>query len=130
MTRDAMRLCEPQGRIEFEHELFELKREVKKRDIVANQLLDALLKKHGLANNLLKQQADEYWAYHNPSEPEDPSLRAHPVIDAGTAPSSTPRRRAAALLAGSQRRSAAVSSPQRVECSSRKARVSRVVKCW
>src|SRR6266705_5538704 len=48
LTKNAMRLADPKGRIEIEKELVQLKLEVKRRDIVVNKLIDALLAKYGL----------------------------------------------------------------------------------
>lgn len=77
MTQNAQRLYEPKGRLQLEQELAELKLEVKKRDIVANKLLDALLKKYGTSNEQLKRRADELWNHLNPQTPGDPAIKAH-----------------------------------------------------
>jgi hypothetical protein len=42
LTQHATRLADPKGRLEIEQELAELKRQVKRRDIVVNVLLDVL----------------------------------------------------------------------------------------
>lgn len=77
LTKNAMRLADPKGRIEIESELVELKREVKKRDIVVNKLLDALLAKYGLSNDALKKNADRYWEHLNPGEGDDSERPKH-----------------------------------------------------
>jgi len=71
LTKNALCLADPKGRIEIERELVELKREVKRRDIVVNKLLDALLAKYGLSNEMLKRNADRYWEYMNPADGDD-----------------------------------------------------------
>lgn len=77
LTKNALRLADPKGRLEIERELVELKREVKKRDIVVNKLLDALLAKYGLSNEVLKRNADRYWEYVNPAESDDSRTPKH-----------------------------------------------------
>jgi hypothetical protein len=71
LTKNAMRLADPKGRLEIEKELVELKLEVKKRDIVVNKLIDALLAKYGLSNEILKRNADRHWEYLNPEEDDE-----------------------------------------------------------
>ncbi len=61
LTRNAVRLADPNGRLEIERELVELKLEVKRRDIIVNKLLDELLKKYGTSNAMLKRNADRLW---------------------------------------------------------------------
>lgn len=77
LTKNAMRLADPKGRIEIEKELVELKREIKKRDIVVNKLIDTLLAKYGLSNKILKQNFDRYWEHLNPSEGDEPRPPKH-----------------------------------------------------
>ena len=73
LTKNVNRLADPKGRIEVEWELVALKLEVKRRDIVVNKLLDALLKKYGLSNDILKRNADRLWEHFNPDESTPPS---------------------------------------------------------
>ena len=54
-----------------------MKREVKKRDIAANKLIDVYLQKYGLSNEMLKRNADRMWEYKTPGPPTDPSSGAH-----------------------------------------------------
>ena len=77
LTKNAARLYEPKGRLDVERELVQLKLEVKRRDVVVNKLLDALLKKYGLSNKLLKQNADRLWEHLNPEEPSGPTSTSH-----------------------------------------------------
>lgn len=77
LTKNVARLYEPKGRLEVERELIQLKLEVKRRDIVVNKLIDALLKKYGLSNKLLKRNADRLWDYLNPGDSSDPSSTPH-----------------------------------------------------
>jgi hypothetical protein len=77
LTKNAMRLADPKGRIEIEAELVELKMEVKKRDIVVNKLLDALLQKYGTSNEMLKRNADRYWEHMNPGDGNDVDTPKH-----------------------------------------------------
>lgn len=77
LTKNALRLADPKGRLEVEKELFELKREVKKRDVVVNKLLDALFAKYGLSNEALKRDADRYWEHMNPEESDDSGSPKH-----------------------------------------------------
>jgi len=65
LTRNATRLYDPIGRLEVERELAELKLEVKSRDIAVNKLIDAVLKKYGMSNVLLKRRADDLWDFLN-----------------------------------------------------------------
>lgn len=65
LTRNAKRLYDPKERLEVAKELSELKIEVKRRDIVVNKLIDALLKKYGISNSSLKRNADELWNFLN-----------------------------------------------------------------
>ncbi|OIQ70503.1 hypothetical protein GALL_478810 [mine drainage metagenome] len=69
LTKNAMRLYDPKGRLEVEKELSELKIEVKRRDIAVNKLIDALLKTYGLSNTSLKRNADDLWNFQNPKDP-------------------------------------------------------------
>jgi hypothetical protein len=55
LTKRALRLADPKGRIGEEKELIELKREVKKRDVAVNKLLDALFAKYGTSNEALNE---------------------------------------------------------------------------
>ncbi len=77
LTKNAMRLADPKGRIEIEKELVQLKLEVKRRDIVVNKLIDALLAKYGLSNEILKRNADRYWEHLNPGEGDDLQTPKH-----------------------------------------------------
>lgn len=77
LTRNVARFNEPKGRLDIERELVALKREVKRRDIVVNKLIDALLKKHGTSNEKLKRSADRLWEYLNPEDPSDPLSGAY-----------------------------------------------------
>jgi len=77
LTKNANRWMDPKGRLELERELVELKLEVKRRDIVANRLLDGLLKKYGLSNDILKRNADRLWDHLNPEESSSPSAPKH-----------------------------------------------------
>ncbi|HVS25828.1 MAG TPA: hypothetical protein VHE58_00715 [Burkholderiales bacterium] len=77
LTKNVMRLAAPKGRIEIEKELVELKWAVKKRDIVVNKLIDALLAKYGLSNEMLEWNADRYWEYMNPQEGDDLQKHKH-----------------------------------------------------
>ncbi len=77
LTKNAIRLAEPKGRIEIEKELIELKLEVKERDIVVNKLIDALLAKYGLSNEILKRNADRYWEHLNPRDGDEPQTPKH-----------------------------------------------------
>ena len=45
LTKNAMRLLDPKGRLEVEEELVKLKKEIKHRDMLVNKLLDTVLKK-------------------------------------------------------------------------------------
>lgn len=69
LTKNVARLADPKGRLEVERELVMLKQEVKRRDIVVNSLLDALLNKYGFSNEILKRNADRLWNYLNPENP-------------------------------------------------------------
>lgn len=77
LTKNAMRLADPKGRIDIEKELVELKREVKRRDIVVNKLIDALLVKYGLSNKILKENFGRYWEHLNPSEGDELQAPKH-----------------------------------------------------
>lgn len=77
LTKNVARLYDPKGRFDVENELVQLKLEVKQRDKVVNQLLDALLEKYGLSNKLLKQNADRLWEHLNPDEPSGPTSTSH-----------------------------------------------------
>ena len=68
LTKNMARLANPKGRLEVERELVTLKQEVKRGDVVVNRLLDALLKKYGLSNEILKRNADRLWDYLNPED--------------------------------------------------------------
>jgi hypothetical protein len=69
LTRNATRLADPKGRLEIEQELVVLKREIKRRDVVVNKLIDTLLKKYGTSNEQLKRNADRLWDHLNPEAP-------------------------------------------------------------
>lgn len=73
LTNNVTRLYDPKGRLEIEKELEQLKNEVKRRDIVITKLIDTLLKKYGLSTEILKRNADRFWAHLNPESPTDPS---------------------------------------------------------
>ena len=73
LTKSAMRLLDPKGRLEVEEELAKLKKEVKRRDVLVNKLLDTLLKKYGLSNEILKRNADRAWDHLNADATSDPS---------------------------------------------------------
>lgn len=77
LTHNATRLASPKDRLDIEHELVALKREVKRRDIVVNKLIDALLKKYGTSNVQLKRNADRLWEHLNPEDPVEPTSGAH-----------------------------------------------------
>lgn len=69
LERNALRLYDPKGRLEVEQELKQLKLEVKRRDIIVNKLIDALLEKYGLSNEILKSNADRLWGHLNSEGP-------------------------------------------------------------
>lgn len=69
LTRNVGRLADSKGRLEIEQELVVLKREVKRRDVAVNRLLDALFKKYGTSNKQLKLHADRIWESLNPEAP-------------------------------------------------------------
>ncbi|SRR6266581_3323194 len=71
LTKNAVRLADPKERLKIEAELVQLKKDVKRRDIAVNKLLDTLLKKYGLSNAILKQNADRLWDFHNPDDPPE-----------------------------------------------------------
>ena len=62
MTRNIQRFAHPAGRLEVEFELAGMKKEVKKRNILVNKLMDALFAKNACANTDLKRNADDLWA--------------------------------------------------------------------
>lgn len=72
LTRNASRLANPKERLSVEKELVDLKIEIKRRDIVVNKLLDAVLKKYGLSNDILKRNADGLWNHMNPHPGSEP----------------------------------------------------------
>ena len=65
LEKNAVRLYDPKGRLEVEQELVQLKLEVKRRDVTVNKLIDALLKKYGLSNEILKNNANRLWRHLN-----------------------------------------------------------------
>lgn len=69
LTKNAMRLYDPKGRIEVEKEISDLKIEVKQGDVAVNKLIDMYLKKYGVSNASLKQNADNLWSYLNTEIP-------------------------------------------------------------
>ena len=77
LTHNVPRFNEPKGRLEVEQELVALKREVKRRDIAVNKLIDSLLQKYGTSNEELKRKADRLWEHLNPEDPSDPVSSAH-----------------------------------------------------
>ena len=77
LTKNALRLADPKGRIEIENELARLKREVKQCDVVVNRLIDTLLTKYGLSNEILKRNADRYWEHMNRGEADESQARKH-----------------------------------------------------
>jgi len=77
LTKNATRLADPKGRFEIEKELVQLKLDVKQRDIVVNKLLDVIMKKYGLSNEILKRNADQLWDHLNPSTTSDSSSGVH-----------------------------------------------------
>lgn len=77
LTRNASRLADPKARLEIEQELVELKREVKRRDVVVNRLLDTLFEKYGTSNTMLKRNADRLWEHLNPDGSSDTGSGAH-----------------------------------------------------
>jgi hypothetical protein len=62
MTRNIERFSHPAGRLEVEFELAGMKKEVKKRNILVNKLMDSLLAKNACPNTDLKRNADDLWA--------------------------------------------------------------------
>jgi len=68
---NAMHLFDPKGRVEIEQELVELKKEVKRGDVVVNRLLDAFFEKYGTSNAMLKRDADRRWELLNPEGPQN-----------------------------------------------------------
>lgn len=68
LVKNTARLADSKGRLEVERELITLKQEVKRRDIVVNGILDDLLKKYGLSNEILKRNADLLWDFLNPED--------------------------------------------------------------
>lgn len=77
LTKNALRLAEPKGRIEIEKQLVSLKQEVKKRDVVVNKLIDTILAKYGLSNDILKRNADRYWEHMNSGEGDESQTSKH-----------------------------------------------------
>ena len=75
LTQNMGRLITPQGQICVIEELNELKLEVKRRDVVANKLLDALFQKYGFSNEDLKKQASESYAALNRKGQSQSSLQ-------------------------------------------------------
>lgn len=67
ITKNIQRLAHPQGRLEVASELAVMKREVMKRIVVINKLLNAHAAKNEFskANADLKRDADELWAFIN-----------------------------------------------------------------
>lgn len=58
MTREALRLVEPKGRIEIIKELRALRKDIRARDLAIVKLADILLKKYELSTDVLKKHAD------------------------------------------------------------------------
>jgi hypothetical protein len=77
LTKNANLLAEPKERLRIEQELVHLKKEVKRRDVVVNRLLDALLKKYDLSNAILKQDFGRLWDHMNPQDSEDEGKPSH-----------------------------------------------------
>lgn len=71
ITKNFLRLADPKGRIEIEKELRCLKQEIKKRDIVVNKLINTLLAKYGLSNDIPKRIEDNHWQHINPTESKE-----------------------------------------------------------
>jgi hypothetical protein len=67
VNRNVKRLMEPNSRAAVEAELANMKREVKKRDVVVNKLLDSFFAKYGFSNDDLKKNADALWEMLNNS---------------------------------------------------------------
>lgn len=65
VPKNMQRLVHPKERAEVENELEHMKREVKKRDVVINKLLDAMFAKYGMSNTDLKHRAEQQWVYAN-----------------------------------------------------------------
>lgn len=65
LTKNMPRLMVYRGRIEVQKELEALKMKVKARDVVINQLLDALFADYGFSNVALKNQAGEMYRVRN-----------------------------------------------------------------
>ena len=62
-------LSSPKGRLETIDKLVEAKQKVKHADVVANRVLDMLLKKYGMSVAVLKTNSDRMWEHLNPSRP-------------------------------------------------------------
>lgn len=69
LTKNMPRLMEFRGRLAVQKELETLKMEVRRRDIVVNNFLDALLAKYGISNEALKRRAGELYASRNKPDP-------------------------------------------------------------
>ena len=65
MTRNIRRFTHPQGRLEVKSELAFMKREVKKRIVLVNKLLDTLFAQDNFTNADLKRNAAELRAFIN-----------------------------------------------------------------
>src|SRR6266446_1973828 len=76
-NQNVQRWMTPKGRLEVEEELTMLKLEVKRRDIVVNKWLDALLEKYGISNQMLKDNAGKLWDLLNPDARSASSSSTH-----------------------------------------------------
>lgn len=65
MTRNVDRFAHHQGRLEVAAELAFMKKEIKKRIVRVNRLLDTLFAKDVAANAELKQNANQLWTFIN-----------------------------------------------------------------
>lgn len=65
LPRNVQRMAEPQGRIKVLQELQQMKKDIRRRDLVIVKLIDTLLAKYGLSTNVLKEQFDRQWAHLN-----------------------------------------------------------------
>jgi hypothetical protein len=66
MTRKALPLVEPNGRLEIIDELRTLRKDIRARDLLIVKLADTLLKKYNLSTDILKKRADYFWDGLNP----------------------------------------------------------------
>jgi hypothetical protein len=67
VSKNIGRLYDPNSRAQVEAELVAMKKEIKKRDIVVNRLLDSFFAKYGFSNRDLKHNAGEAWERLNKS---------------------------------------------------------------